>query len=262
MQFNNTTYTIGADPEIFVGKDGQFVSAHDMVPGDKVEPYRVDKGAVQVDGMALEFNIDPVTCLEDFKNNLHQVQNTLKSMIDPQYDFLEAASVHFDKEFLRSVPRKNAVLGCSVDFNGWTLDENPSPKSKNLMRTAGGHIHIGGFGQKDYYEWDYFKLCARLARTLDETIGVHSLFWDKDDKRREMYGKAGSFRPKSYGMEYRTLSNAWLFKDNLIEFVYKGVEEAIGKVFGSDYEPPSVVRDIIDNSDRSNEYFNVNLKVA
>lgn len=248
-------YTVGADPEIFIGQNGKFVSAHGKIPGNKQQPYLVEKGAVQIDGMALEFNIDPAHNLEEFKGNLRHVESILAEMVGPDYDFLTQTSVHFDKEFLKSIPRENAMLGCSADYNGWTLDENPSPKSKQFMRTVGGHIHIGGFGQDDYYEWDYFKLCARIARALDETIGVYSLFWDKDDSRRDMYGKAGSFRPKPYGMEYRTLSNAWIFKDKLVDFVYEGVEKALDKVFVKNEDTSSIVQEIIDNSDRSNNYF-------
>ena len=50
---------IGADPELFVMKNGKFHSADDLIPGSKDEPYPVENGAVKVDGMALEFNIRP-----------------------------------------------------------------------------------------------------------------------------------------------------------------------------------------------------------
>ena len=58
MLVNNKKFTIGADPEVFVADSltNTFVSAHDLVPGTKLEPFAVNKGAVQVDGMALEFN--------------------------------------------------------------------------------------------------------------------------------------------------------------------------------------------------------------
>jgi hypothetical protein len=35
-----------------------------------------------------------------------------------------------------------------------------------------------------------------------------------------MYGKAGAFRPKPYGMEYRVLSNKWLTNTRLQSWVY------------------------------------------
>jgi hypothetical protein len=38
--------------------------------------------------------------------------------------------------------------------------------------------------------------------------------------RRELYGKAGAFRPKPYGVEYRVLSNRWLNSEALIRWVY------------------------------------------
>ena len=50
--------TVGADPELFVKKGRSFQSAYGMIPGTKQKPKKVIKGAVQVDGMALEFNID------------------------------------------------------------------------------------------------------------------------------------------------------------------------------------------------------------
>ncbi len=60
-------FTFGCDPELFVINDeGVFVSAEGLIPGDKQNPYKVPGGAIQVDGMAAEFNIDPVTNYADF----------------------------------------------------------------------------------------------------------------------------------------------------------------------------------------------------
>ena len=50
---------IGCDPEVFVKQNGVFRSAHGLIRGDKKNPQKIRSGAVQVDGMALEFNIDP-----------------------------------------------------------------------------------------------------------------------------------------------------------------------------------------------------------
>ena len=90
---------------------------------------------------------------------------------------------------------------------------------------------------------------------MDHTLGVYSVLWDKDDKRRSMYGKAGSFRPKPYGMEYRTLSNRWIFNTDLIRFVYNATQEALEKMFDPSFSVGEEVREIINSSDRSSDFF-------
>ena len=50
---------VGCDPEVFVAQGGVFKSAYNLIKGDKKNPQKIRSGAVQVDGMALEFNIDP-----------------------------------------------------------------------------------------------------------------------------------------------------------------------------------------------------------
>ena len=259
MIINGNEFTIGADPEIFVGKDGKFVSGHGMVPGDKANPFKVDKGAVQVDGMALEFNIDPAKSFEEFDNNLTSVKNTLESMIGDK-EFLDVASVKFDDEFKRNVPMENLELGCEADYNAWTGCENEPPDVNSNMRTAGGHVHIGGIFCSNPYRPVHFKTCARLARLLDFHLGTFSVLWDHDDQRRSMYGKAGCFRPKPYGMEYRTLSNKWLFRSDLRKFVFDSVELALRDMF-SGFDPEDYVRGIINNSDRTSQFFVNNKRV-
>ena len=251
MQINGIEYTIGADPEVFVcNKAGMFQSAHNLVPGTKRKPHKVMHGAVQVDGMALEFNIDPASSLEEFHNNISDVMSTLQGMIG-DLGIMQKASVHFDEKLFASVPAYNRVMGCEGDFNGWSMSQNRSPDADKLMRTAGGHVHIGGFFTKSPFIMQHFEKSARLARILDEELGIPSLFWDDDDERREMYGKAGCFRPKKYGMEYRTLSNKWIFDKALIEKVYKGCERALHKFSDESYEPSVDVQDIINQSDRT-----------
>ena len=243
-------FTIGADPEIFVGKAGKFVSAHDMVRGDKINPFPVEDGAVQVDGMALEFNIDPAISEEDFIRKIDKVMSQLKGMIG-DYDFLHGCSVFFTKDDVVGVPVKNFELGCSADYNAYTLSENPVPNSSLNMRTAGGHIHIGGFESDKIYRPEHFKLSAGLARAMDKYVGIYSLLWDMDDRRRELYGKAGAFRPKKYGMEYRTMSNAWIFSKDLVSFVYKQTQKAVESYVDGERVDEGIYQDIINSSDRS-----------
>tara|TARA_R110000851_G_scaffold115675_4_gene241615 strand:- start:1213 stop:2022 length:810 start_codon:yes stop_codon:yes gene_type:complete len=261
MNINGTEYTIGADPEIFVKDGGGFVSAHDLVQGTKENPYPVDKGAVQVDGMALEFNIDPASSPEEFEDNINTVMAQLGSMIG-DLEFLKESSVTFDKEFLVGVPRENLALGCEPDYNAYTQQPNPPPSEGELMRTTGGHVHVGGFTTGDIRCAIHNYSAGMLAKALDETLGIYSLFWDNDDKRREMYGQAGAYRPKTYGMEYRTLSNKWIFRPELIRFVYDAVAEALTNLHDPNYEGVEDAQDIINTSNRNHPIFENNPKVA
>lgn len=249
----NYQFSIGADPEIFLGHEGKFISAHDKLPGTKAEPFVVPNGAVQVDGMATEFNIDPAYSYEEFQFNLSSVQKTLQEMIGDN-DLLHQTTVEFDEAFAKQIPIQNLELGCSSDFDAWLLDENPAPDASKNIRTAGGHVHIGGFAPETAYSPPHFMLMAHLARIMDWTLGVPSLSWDKDDKRRQLYGKAGCFRPTNYGMEYRTLSNAWLFNPKLVKFVYEKTREAVSLLFEG-FEPPAETSDIINSSNRQSSIY-------
>lgn len=258
MNIQGKHFQIGADPEIFLGKDGRFVSAHDKLPGDKLNPHRVEKGAVQVDGLAAEFNIDPADSFEEFEENLNSVQTTLLGMIG-EHEFLQDSSVFFDEEFIKDIPAFNLALGCMSDFDAWSMQENQPPDQTKLMRTTGGHVHIGGIHADNPHKMKHITKTGRLARILDETVGVYSLLWDDDDERRAMYGKAGCFRPKEYGMEYRTLSNRWIFSPTTVKFVFDGVVEAIDAWLGG-YEPDPAIADIINTSNRNSPFFTDNIK--
>lgn len=256
MKINGRTFTVGADPEVFITKGGLVHSAYGLIQGTKQAPFKVVKGAVQVDGMALEFNIDPAESSQEFLENLAVVQEQLKEMIG-DWEFSDKASYVFDEGYILEQPFEAIQLGCEPDYNAYTGWENEAPNQESCMRTVGGHTHVGGYFTKDCYQPEHMKDMARLARIMDETIGVYSILWDKDDDRRSLYGKAGAFRPKEYGMEYRTLSNVWAFKPKIAEFVFGGVKEAITKHLNG-YDPKDSVRGIIDNSDRKSAFFNNN----
>ncbi len=72
---------IGCDPETFLKRHGEYISAFGMFPGTKNEPYKVNKGAIQVDGFALEFNIDPAFSAEEFDYNIQTVLNQMDDMV-------------------------------------------------------------------------------------------------------------------------------------------------------------------------------------
>ena len=242
---------VGADPEIFVRKNGVFHSAHNLIPGDKKNPFPVKNGAVQVDGMALEFNITPAGCEQDFYMNISSVMETLRLMV-PDYEMVAVPVADFDEAIIKAQPAEALELGCDPDYNGWEGRENVKPNAEVLFRTASGHVHIGWTNGEDIKEPRYFGLCAAMARQFDFFLGLPSLVYDNDTRRRSMYGKAGCFRPKSYGLEYRVLSNKWLANKNLIEWVFKNSITGVKEFFEKEnylFNKYGDIQQVINNSD-------------
>ena len=127
------------------------------------------------------------------------------------------------------------------------MEENPKPESPNKnLRSAGGHIHVGS------------NLAIadpiNTIRAMDLFLGVPSTQLDTGTLRRELYGKAGAFRFKNYGVEYRTLSNFWIFSDNLIQWAYEGTQRALdfihsGKEIPEDHG--NLIQDCINNNNNN-----------
>lgn len=225
-------FTFGCDPEFFVSRKGQPVSAHGLIPGNKKDPFKVPFGAVQVDGMALEFNINPAKGEAGFMRNLKSVLDSILKMV-PEHEMYALPVADFGLEYIEAQPEEAKELGCEPDYNAYTGQANPRPQAATPFRTASGHIHIGWTQDVDPLDPGHFEACRILAKALDVGLGVPSLLWDKDDRRRQLYGKAGSFRSKHYGMEYRVLSNQWIdpTKPHLAQFVFNNAVWAVKKAF-------------------------------
>lgn len=222
---------IGADPEVFMRKDGKFISAHGAVKGDKKNPFKVDKGAVQVDGMALEFNIDPASNADEFVDNITSVMATLQALV-PDFELVADPVARFGLEYIQAQPKEAQELGCDPDFNAWEDGQpNPRPDGERDFRTGAGHVHIGWTNDMDINDPHHREACIMLTKQLDYYLGLGSLLYDEDTERRTMYGAAGAFRVKPYGVEYRVLSNAWLKSPKLMRWVFDTTQNAVADLF-------------------------------
>ncbi|HEY6020645.1 MAG TPA: hypothetical protein VIY48_12365, partial [Candidatus Paceibacterota bacterium] len=221
---------IGADPEFFVRRGVHFIPGHTFPCGTKNQPKRTDHGFVQVDGIALECNVRPSETRSEFIRNTTGVIADLRNIVasvDARAEVVARPSIFFGHKRLSKLPPHVAELGCNADFNAWTGRRNPPPDAASPIRTGAGHIHIGWTKNENPREFGYFNQCMELVRQLDYYLGLPSLLWDKDNRRRSLYGRAGAFRPKSYGLEYRVLSNAWLQSDKMIGWVFDRTVQAV-----------------------------------
>jgi hypothetical protein len=223
-------FKFGCDPELFVFKDGVAVSAEGLLPGTKAYPHPVEHGAVQVDGMAAEFNIDPVTTFKDFNRNIEAVMKQLTGLLPAGYELRAIPSVVFDKDIFDAAPECAKELGCSPDYNAWAGEVNPPPKSHDnpYLRTASGHLHIGWTEGAELSDAQHIMNCRDLVKQLDWYLGGWSVKIDSDPTRRQLYGRAGACRLKDYGVEYRVLSNFWITSRDRRLAVWNRLQQAIG----------------------------------
>lgn len=212
---------IGADPELFVGNGGQILTAIGKVGGTKEAPRLVPMGALQEDNVLLEFNIDPAESLEVFIRNIKGVlAKGREDLAQHGLDVIAGVSSHiFEADILDAAGEQAWVFGCEPDYNAWTRDVNYMPRDVHpCLRTAGGHVHIG-FNHIDTVTK---RKSADVIKMCDYILGLSSVIRDTDERRKQLYGKAGACRFKKYGVEYRTLSNFWLFSDELLAWAYQG----------------------------------------
>lgn len=238
---------VGSDPEIFVKQNGQFVCAHNLIPGTKEKPHKVEKGAVQVDGFALEFNIDPASSVDEFILNHNTVMGILAKMV-PGYELAPVPVADFTPEYMAAQPAEAKILGCDPDYDAYTGLANIKPQADLPMRTASGHVHIGWGKDMD----NHHDQARAAAVQMDFYLGLPSLFYDEDTRRRSMYGKAGCYRLKPYGVEYRTLSNAWLLSRERMAWVFNQVQEGMKQLMSGNalHDKYGSIAEIINNSDK------------
>ena len=212
------TLTLGADPEIFLieQETGHFVSASDFdLPGTKEEPFAVPHGAVQVDGTAVEFNIDPTDNLDEWERNLSSVMQSLHDLLPKGITFSNKSMARFNPTYFKQLPFEATRMGCSPDENVYWRTR-PAPISNTPARFAGGHVHISGFS----------GLYTNLVEALDGPVGVGMLQFGPLGPRKATYGAPGTYRTKPYGVEYRTPSNAWIFSKERRAWMFNTVQEA------------------------------------
>ena len=211
---------IGSDPETFLqDATGKYISSVGLIGGSKDVPMPIGNGCtVQEDNVTVEFNTPPTNNVDEFVNAINYNLDWISRRAgELGLSVVFNPSAVFDKEQLDTEAAQ--TFGCDPDFNAWDFGApNPRPKSRNLrLRSAGGHIHI------EAPELDKIE----LTKAMDLFVGVPMLEFDTDARRRELYGKAGAFRPKSYGIEYRTASNAWLQSDDTKRWAFNQAQKAV-----------------------------------
>jgi len=221
---------IGCDPEIFLSDaKGKIVPVTGMVGGTKSSTvpllsllhgglpdsstvhykkfFKSPEFGILEDGPCLEFNVPSSSEWDRFCSNVTQVVCLIESWAHNKG--LKLALGTPEAEFSEETFEKNSVLkdiGCSPDFDAYGDCRSRKPITHadlGTKRFSGGHIHLG-------YNTEMVPPYI-MAKFMDLIVGLPLvILGEKQGGRRAVYGQAGLYRPKPYGVEYRTPSNLWV----------------------------------------------------
>lgn len=227
---------VGTDPEVFLRnkKSGMFESAAGRFPGTKDKPFEVDKGAIQVDGLALEFNIHPAETEDEFNDNIQTVINQLNEevlKVDRDLELVFVPYAEFDLEYFKKIPKEYKILGCDADFECFGGKKNPTPNYSNSpFRTTAGHVHVGyteGENPQDAVHKEDCRFIAHYFHTKTRTFPPRTF---EEKTRLLYYGVEGAFRPKSYGVELRKFSNLWVRTPADRKKMFRFIKDTMNKI--------------------------------
>ncbi len=211
---------LGSDPEVFlINPVGKHIAINGIINAGKNNPMQIKdmpKGfTLQEDNVALEYGIPPAATAEEFDKYIQQVMDKSRTFLPEGLDFSKLSCTVFeDDQLMHPMSRK---FGCEPDYCAYTLEPNPSPMPPcEGMRSAGGHIHV------ETEDCPY-----EVAKSMDFHLGIPSVLMDDGVERKQLYGKAGAFRYKPYGVEYRTLSNFWVFSPELRKWAWNATTRAL-----------------------------------
>jgi hypothetical protein len=203
---------LGADPEFFFkNKKGEVVGSELVIP----KKWICEDGKLIRDGVAAEINPGAAQCRENLWRNVVDCMNTAKEFArTKECEIVFDTTVTLTQEQFDSLSPFSKQFGCVPSSNAYGVNPIPEGAQDQLQRSAGGHIHIG---YKNHTE--SHNVVAQdtdintIVKVLDIIAGNTCVLFDQykgSTERRKTYGRAGEYREKYYGLEYRTLSNFWL----------------------------------------------------
>lgn len=250
---------IGADVEVFIQnvESQEVISAEGYIQGTKQDPFVFDHEnphfATSLDNVLAEFGIPPANNKEQFYEYLQRSLAFIGNSLPTSLCTAILPSAYLNERWLKT--RQSKKFGCEPDYNAYTMhpNERPTCAEKNL-RSAGGHIHVGYENAEQFdFTYDVDERRSQIVKALDLYIGVPSVLLEPDNKRKELYGKAGAFRPKNYGLEYRTVSNFYLASKELCYWVYQATNDAATYLNAGNtisMELSNTVQNIINTNDK------------
>lgn len=239
-----STLSVGSDPELFIiDKNGKPKSAIGLIKGTKDNKYDLGNGIkIFPDNVNLELNIPACNSSKSLCEVIRKSFSKITKELSP-YTIKLQASGYYPEEECEHPDAK--LFGCEAEYCAYQLEMVQAPSCTSTFRSCGGHIHLGynkplyplTHPEDDTNESAFGKI--RVIRMMDLFVGIPSLWLDNDPTspdRRKLYGKAGTHRPKNYGVEYRATGNYWLSSPELVTLTFKLCDFVVNFVKNRNYE--------------------------
>ncbi len=207
----------GADPEIFIeDMKGNVIPSFTLLPPSSRKWACVDSGsgAAYEDGFQAELAPDARACHQQLLLGVRSSFLAINRNVPgygADWKFSTKSFVTIPEEMLASASDSQVALGCKPSENVYGRSSFNAGTGRDFpFRMAGGHIHLGTAAIASVLH----KHAEPIIQAMDVLVGLPSvsLFAGMEDiRRRQFYGRAGEFRCQKHGLEYRTLSNAWLY---------------------------------------------------
>lgn len=199
---------MGMDPEFFLADDkGQILPAFQVLASKKQNPH------LFWDGFQAECTVEARLCHQELAQMLAHSLGRVKHRIMPTPVW------RVPQALLQSADEEHVRLGCDPSYNVYNMHGKHVENGRDLLwRFAGGHVHF-----EMAQNWKLPPRVKSCIRALDALLAVACVcFAQGVDQpiRRKYYGLPGEFRLPPHGVEYRTLSNFWLYHPMAYHLVF------------------------------------------
>jgi hypothetical protein len=194
-----TEVRMGMDPEFFLADPvGLPLPAWQVLTSKKENPY------LFWDGFQAECTVQARHCHQEL------AQELARSLGRVQHRILATPVWHVPEHLLLGASDEHVRLGCDPSYNVYNMHGRHVEDGRKLpWRFAGGHVH---FSLPEALRTP--PRVRSIVRALDALCGVPAVcFAQGVDRpiRRKYYGLPGEFRLPPHGVEWRTLSNFWMY---------------------------------------------------
>lgn len=241
---------ISFDTEMFIDDEGELVPASRCLSGSKENPTQIDEQfQAHPDNVMAEIAPIKPFIVDSFVDVVKQAKTAIAKACGLPLRIVSQAE--FPTATLESDPEAGTI-GCDVDFLNGLPRQGVTITELGNYRCAGGHLHFDINPELGIPEHVAAAVC-------DHYIGLWLVAQgEKQGFRRQTYGLAGLYRPKPYGVEYRTPSNFWFgLPDNKLEAFGTRVRLVSDILEGTDTDPIRAVMQtrgevvsMINNEDR------------